>query len=139
MTSARCKARVSWTTGTEQMQDANCIFCRIARGELPSRKVYEDEDVFAFHDINPLSAVHFLIIPKQHVASLMDVGDQDAGVLGKMMVLAPRLAREQGSEDGFRLILNTGRVGRQEVDHVHLHLIGGKEPLGPMLPRPRSA
>jgi histidine triad (HIT) family protein len=126
-------------TGTQQMQDANCIFCRIARGELPSRKVYEDEDILAFHDINPLTAVHFLIIPKQHLASLMDAGEQHADLFGRMMVLAPRLAREQGSEDGFRLILNTGRVGRQEVDHVHLHIIGGKEPLGAMLPRPRSA
>jgi histidine triad (HIT) family protein len=121
------------------MQDTNCIFCRIARGELPSRKVFEDEDVLAFHDINPLAGVHFLIIPKQHVATMMDVGEQHAALLGKMMVLAPKLAREQGSADGFRLILNTGRVGRQEVDHVHLHIIGGKEPLGAMLPRPRGA
>ena len=120
------------------MQDADCIFCRIARGELPSRKVYEDEDVLAFHDINPLAGVHFLIIPKQHIATMMDLDARHAGVLGRMMVLAPRLAREQGSADGFRLILNTGRVGRQEVDHVHLHIIGGKEPLGSMLPRPRS-
>ena len=121
------------------MQDPNCIFCRIARGELPSRKVYEDEDVLAFHDINPLAGVHFLIIPKQHVATMMDVDERHAGVLGKIMVLAPRLAREQGSADGFRLILNTGRVGRQEVDHIHLHIIGGNDPLGPMLPRPRNA
>jgi histidine triad (HIT) family protein len=120
------------------MQDADCIFCRIARGEVPSRKVYEDQDVLAFHDINPLAAVHFLIIPKQHIGSMMDAEEQHAGVFGMMLVLAPRLAREQGSEDGFRLILNTGRVGRQEVDHVHLHIIGGKEPLGPMLPRTRS-
>jgi histidine triad (HIT) family protein len=120
------------------MQDANCIFCRIARGELPSRKVYEDEEILAFHDINPLAGVHFLIIPKQHLATMMDAAAEHAGIFGKMMVLAPRLAREQGSEDGFRLILNTGRVGRQEVDHVHLHVIGGKEPLGPMLSRPRG-
>jgi histidine triad (HIT) family protein len=125
-------------TGTERMQDANCVFCRIARGDLPSRKVYEDDEVLAFHDINPLAGVHFLIIPKQHLSSMMNAAEEHAGVLGKMMVLAPRLAREQGSDDGFRLILNTGRVGRQEVDHVHLHVIGGKEPLGPMLPRPRS-
>ena len=126
-------------TGIQQMQDANCIFCRIARGGLPSRKVYEDEDILAFHDINPLTAVHFLIIPKQHLGSLMDAGEQHAALFGRMMVMAPRLAREQGSEDGFRLILNTGRVGRQEVNHVHLHILGGKEPLGAMLPRPRSA
>jgi histidine triad (HIT) family protein len=120
------------------MQDANCIFCRIARGELPSRKVYEDTEILAFHDINPLTAVHFLIIPKQHLASLMDAREEHAQVFGQMMVLAPRLAKELGSDDGFRLILNTGRVGRQEVDHVHLHVIGGKEPLGSMLPRPKQ-
>jgi len=120
------------------MQDANCIFCRIARGELPARKVYEDADILAFHDINPLAGVHFLMIPKQHLASLMNAADKHVEVFGRMMVLAARLAREQGSEDGFRLIINTGRVGRQEVDHVHLHVIGGKEPLGPMLSRPRG-
>ena len=119
------------------MQDANCIFCRIVRGEIPSRKVYEDEDVLAFHDIHPLAPVHFLIIPKSHVASMMDLEEKDRSVFGKIIVCAPRLAREQGAEDGFRLIVNTGRVGRQEVNHVHLHVIGGGEPLGPMLPRPK--
>jgi histidine triad (HIT) family protein len=119
------------------MQDTNCIFCRIVRGEIPSRKVFEDDDVLAFHDINPLAPVHCLVVPKRHIASMMDLGEQDRGVFGRIMVLAPRLAREQGAKDGFRLIINTGRVGRQEVDHVHLHIIGGGEPLGPMLPRPR--
>ena len=120
------------------MQDANCIFCRIVRGEIPSRKVHEDDDVLAFHDINPLAPVHFLIIPKEHVASMMDLQERHRDVLGGIMLLAPKLARQQGAEDGFRLILNTGRVGRQEVDHVHLHIIGGGEPLGSMLPRPRA-
>ena len=113
------------------MQDANCIFCRIVRGEIPSRKVHEDEDVLAFHDINPLAPVHFLIIPKAHIASMMDAGGRaQRDLFGRIMVLAPKLAREQGAKDGFRLIVNTGRVGRQEVDHVHLHIIGGGEPLG---------
>jgi histidine triad (HIT) family protein len=97
--------------------------------------VHEDDGVLAFHDIHPLAPVHFLIIPKTHVASMMDVGDEHREVFGRMMVLAPKLAREQGARDGFRLIVNTGRVGRQEVGHVHLHVIGGGEPLGPMLPR----
>lgn len=119
------------------MQDPNCIFCRIVRGEIPSRKVYEDADVLAFHDINPLAAVHFMIIPKQHIASMMEVGDEHQPLLGKMMVLAPKLAREQGSPDGFRLIMNTGRIGRQEVAHIHLHVVGGAAQLGAMLPRPR--
>jgi histidine triad (HIT) family protein len=120
------------------MQDANCIFCRIVRGEIPSRKVYEDNEVLAFHDINPLAPVHFLMIPKQHVASMMDLEEGDRDWFGKIMVLVPKLAREQGAEDGFRLIVNTGRVGRQEVQHVHLHIIGGGTPLGAMLPRPRG-
>ena len=119
------------------MQDANCVFCRIVRGEIPSRKIYEDDEVLAFHDIHPLAPVHFLMIPKSHVPSMMDLEERDRDVFGKIMVLAPRLAREQGAPDGFRLIVNTGRVGRQEVDHVHLHIIGGGEPLGLMLPRPR--
>jgi histidine triad (HIT) family protein len=120
------------------MQDPNCIFCRIVQGEIPSRKVHEDEDVLAFHDIHPLAPVHFLIIPKDHIASMMDLEDGQRDLFGKIMVLAPKLAREQGAKDGFRLIVNTGRIGRQEVGHVHLHIVGGGEPLGAMLPRPRS-
>ena len=119
------------------MQDATCIFCRIVRGEIPSRKIYEDDEVLAFHDIHPLAPVHFLMIPKSHVPSMMELGERDRDVFGKIMVLVPKIAREQGAQDGFRLIVNTGRVGRQEVNHVHLHVIGGGEPLGAMLPRPR--
>ena len=85
----------------------NCIFCKIVRGEIPSRKVYEDEDLLAFHDINPVAQVHFMLIPKEHVESLEHVQDRHQMVLGKMMVLAGRLAREQGSPEGFRTIVNT--------------------------------
>jgi len=120
------------------MQDANCIFCRIVRGEIPSRKVYEDDDVLAFHDISPLAPVHFLLVPKAHIASMMDLTDEHRDTLGGIMVLAPKLAQEQGAKDGFRLIVNTGRVGRQEVGHVHVHIIGGGEPLGPMLARAKA-
>jgi histidine triad (HIT) family protein len=116
-------------------QDPNCIFCKIAGGEIPARKVYEDDEVLAFHDINPVAPVHFMLIPKRHVASLYDVSNGDAPVLGKIMTLAPRLARELGAGDGFRTIINTGRVGRQEVMHVHVHVIAGPEPLGPMIVR----
>ena len=77
------------------------------------------------------------MIPKQHIASLEEVGEAQQGVLGRMLVVAPTIAREQGADDGFRVIVNTGRVGRQEVMHLHLHVLGGKEPLGAMLPRPR--
>jgi histidine triad (HIT) family protein len=117
------------------MQDPNCIFCKIVRGEIPSRKVYEDEDVFAFHDINPVAPVHLLMVPRAHVASLAHAQEAHVTALGRIMVLAGRLAAEQGADDGFRLIVNTGRVGRQEVMHVHAHVLGGNEPFGPMLPR----
>jgi histidine triad (HIT) family protein len=117
----------------ETVQD--CIFCRIVRGELPSKKVYEDDDVLAFHDIHPLAPVHFMLVPKRHIASLADATPDDAPVLGKMMALAGRLAREQGSPDGFRTIVNTGRIGRQDVMHLHIHVVGGPNPLGLMLPR----
>jgi len=115
--------------------DPNCLFCKIVRGEIPSRKVYEDADVLAFHDVNPKAPVHFMLIPKRHVATLYDVGEGDTPTLGKIMTLAGRLAREQGADDGFRTIINTGRVGRQEVMHVHVHVLGGPDPLGPMLAR----
>ena len=115
------------------MQD--CIFCKIVRGEIPSKKIYEDDDVFAFHDIHPQAPVHFMLVPKRHIASLADATPDDAGVLGRMMTLAGRLAREQGSPDGFRTIVNTGRIGRQDVMHLHLHILGGTTPLGHMLPR----
>jgi len=87
---------------------ADCLFCKIVRGEIPSRKVYEDADIFAFHDIHPFAPVHFMIIPKQHIASLADCDASHQGILGKLIAAAPRLAREQGSTDGFRLIINTG-------------------------------
>ena len=115
------------------VSDSNCIFCKIARGELPSRKVYEDADVIAFHDIQPVAPVHFMLVPKRHIATLYDAKADDAPVLGKILALAGRLAREQGAGDGFRTIINTGRVGRQDVKHVHVHVIGGPDPLGPMM------
>jgi len=113
----------------------NCIFCKIVRGEIPSKKIYQDDDVIAFHDIRPIAPVHFMVVPTLHVASLAEVTDEHRALLGKIMVVASRLAKEQGCTDGFRTIVNTGRVGGQEVHHLHLHVIGGTEPLGPMLTR----
>jgi histidine triad (HIT) family protein len=112
----------------------DCIFCKIARGEIPSKKVYEDNDVFAFHDIHPAAPVHFMLIPKCHIGSLAEVEDEHRELLGDMMVLVPRLASEQGCSDGFRTIINTGRVGGQEVHHLHIHVIGGRERLPGMIP-----
>ena len=120
------------------MHDPNCIFCKIVRGEIPSRKVYEDEHVLAFHDIHPIAPVHLLIVPREHIASLAQSQARDEPALGRVLGVAGRLAAEQGSDDGFRLIVNTGRVGRQEVMHLHAHILGGKESLGPMLSRTRT-
>ncbi len=113
----------------------DCLFCKIVRGEIPSRKVYEDDDMFAFHDIHPQAPVHFMIVPKEHVDSLSSVGPQHERVLGRMLAIAGRLAREQGSPDGFRTIVNTGRIGHQDVYHLHIHILGGPEPFGRMMPR----
>lgn len=115
----------------------NCIFCKIVRGEIPSKKVYEDTDVLAFHDVHPVAPVHFMLVPKLHIDSLADVEEQHQDLLGKMLLLVSRLAKKQGCTDGFRTVINTGHVGGQEVYHLHIHIIGGKERLPAMVPRPR--
>jgi histidine triad (HIT) family protein len=117
------------------MSDPNCIFCKIVRGEIPCKKLYEDEELLAFHDIQPLAPVHVLIIPKLHVDSLAECDASHRLVLGKMLLLAPKIAREQGATDGFRSIVQTGRVGGQEVYHLHMHVLGGPQKLPPMIPR----
>ena len=114
---------------------SDCLFCKIVRGEIPAGKVYEDDDILAFKDINPARPVHVLVIPKQHIASLASVTEEDVPVLGKMLATANEIAVAQGSPEGFRVIINTGRVGQQEVHHLHLHLVGGPDPVGPMLKR----
>ena len=94
------------------MSEQDCIFCKIVRGEVPSRKVYEDDEILAFHDINPAAPVHFMIIPKKHIASLGDAQEEDREVLGRIMVMSGRLARQHGSTDGFLAVFNTCRIGR---------------------------
>jgi len=116
-----------------------CIFCKIIAGKIPCKKVYEDDDMLAFHDIAPQAPVHFMIIPKLHVDSLATCGPEHAPLLGRMLATAGRLAREQGSPEGFRTIINTGRIGRQDVYHLHIHIIGGPNPLGRMLPAASSS
>jgi len=103
----------------------NCIFCKIVAGQIPSKKIYEDEDVIAFHDIHPIANTHFLIVPKRHVESLLTAEPGDAAILGKLLLLAPQLAREQGLGEGFRTMINTGAKGGQSVFHLHLHVFGG--------------
>jgi histidine triad (HIT) family protein len=114
---------------------SDCIFCKIVRGEVPAKKVYEDGEILAIHDIRPQAPMHFMLMPKKHIDSLADVGEGDTGMLGRLFALSGRLARENGSPEGYRTIVNTGRIGRQEVMHLHVHVIGGPDVLGPMLPR----
>jgi histidine triad (HIT) family protein len=112
--------------------DENCLFCKIIAGKIPSRKVYEDDEIFAFHDIHPWAPVHFLIVPKNHIASLAQVDGTHAELLGRMMVLVPQLALQEGCkpypEGGFRILSNTGAEGGQEVHHMHWHVMGGPRP-----------
>jgi histidine triad (HIT) family protein len=112
--------------------DPSCIFCKIIQGKIPSRKVYEDEEMLVFHDIHPWAPVHFLMIPKVHLASMAQVGPEHEALLGRMMSLAPKLALQEGCrpypEGGFRVVINTGDEGGQEVRHLHVHVIGGPRP-----------
>lgn len=105
----------------------NCLFCKIIAGEIPSQKVYEDDHVLAFRDIDPKAPVHVLIIPKKHFGSVMDLGDADAEYLEAMTHAAQEIARKEGlDETGFRLVINTGEGGGQTVPHLHMHLLGGR-------------
>jgi histidine triad (HIT) family protein len=104
---------------------SDCLFCKIIRAEIPCRKVYEDDEVLAFHDINPVAPVHFMLVPKLHLDSLAQAKQEHAALLGEMLLLAPRLAKEQGLDNGFRTVINTGRGGGQEIFHLHVHVIGG--------------
>ena len=108
----------------------DCIFCKIIAGKIPANKVFEDDDILAFHDLHPAAPVHFLIVPKLHIENLYDGDLKHQVVLGKILGMAGELARLEGATDGFRVVINTGRVGRQEVYHLHAHVIGGPVPLG---------
>lgn len=103
----------------------DCIFCKIAKGEIPCKKIYEDSDLIAFHDINPAAPVHFLMVPKEHITSLEHAHAKHEMLLGRMLLLAPQLAKEQGLNDGFKTVINTGKAGGQVVMHLHLHVLGG--------------
>jgi histidine triad (HIT) family protein len=103
----------------------NCLFCKIERGEIPADIVYQDENVVVFKDIAPKAKVHLLVIPRKHIDGLNDLLPEDQELVGKMMLLLPQLAKEQGLDTGFRTIINTGKGGGQEVFHLHIHLLGG--------------
>jgi histidine triad (HIT) family protein len=108
---------------------SDCIFCKIVAGEIPGKKIYEDEEILAFHDIHPIARVHFMLIPKAHVDSLAHCDANHEHILGRMLLLAPKLALEQGLGEGFRTMINTGRGGGQEVFHLHVHVFGGGDRL----------
>jgi len=105
---------------------ADCLFCKIIAGDIPSSKVYEDEQILVFKDINPQADVHLLVIPKIHIESLDQLTSDHHDLIATMMLKLPELARSQGLEDGFRTIINTGPGGGQEVGHLHIHILGGK-------------
>jgi histidine triad (HIT) family protein len=110
----------------------DCIFCKIVKGEIPSKKIYEDDEFLAFHDITPQAPVHFLIIPKRHIRNIMETESPDAGLLGRLLLKAQELAREQGcSEKGARFVINCKSDGGQTVDHLHCHVLGGRSLLWP--------
>jgi len=108
--------------------DPNCLFCKIVAGQIPAKKVYEDDELLVFHDIHPWASTHVLVIPKIHIATHADVLPEHEALLGKMLMLAPKLMKDLGVTGGFRSQINTGRDGGQEVYHLHLHVVGGPRP-----------
>ncbi|MDA9210644.1 histidine triad nucleotide-binding protein [Methylophilaceae bacterium] len=106
----------------------NCLFCKISQKEIPSTIIYEDEEMLAFKDINPIDKVHFLIIPKEHIVNLMECNLDHQNILSKMLLLAPKLAKESNLK-GFRVMINSGKSGGQEVFHIHFHVFGGSKKL----------
>jgi histidine triad (HIT) family protein len=107
--------------------DGDCPFCRIIAGQIPSRRVHEDDQLIAFHDIEPRAPVHILLVPRRHIASALELTEVDGPLLGRLFAVAAEIARAQGlAERGYRLVSNVGSWGGQTVDHLHLHLMGGR-------------
>ena len=111
--------------------DMSCLFCRILDGSIPSTAVFQDDQCYAFADINPQAPVHLLIVPRRHVGSLAETSPNDATLLGHLMVVSAQLARDMGLGSGYRAVINTGSDGGQTVDHLHVHLLGGRPLLWP--------
>ena len=106
----------------------DCIFCKIVRGEIPSNKVYEDDEILAFKDINPLAPIHILVIPKKHITSTNDIQPEDEKMIGKIFLTIKEIAKKEGfAEEGYRVVNNCGENGGQEVKHLHFHILGGKK------------
>ena len=105
----------------------DCLFCKIIKGDIPSNKVYEDEEILAFKDINPLAPVHILVIPKKHIGSANEITEEDEQLIGKIFVVIKKLAKEFKLENGYRIVNNCGEDGGQAVKHLHFHLLGGRK------------
>ena len=106
----------------------DCIFCKIIKGEIPSNKVYEDEDIIAFHDINPEAPIHILVVPKKHISMLTDLNKEDETLIGKIFTTINLIAEKEGFKDeGYRVIANCGKDSGQEVMHIHFHVLAGKK------------
>jgi histidine triad (HIT) family protein len=106
---------------------SDCIFCKIIAGEIPGKKIFEDAEMLAFHDINPMAPVHFLVIPRKHIKSLMDIEADDTALVGSLLDKAQTLAKQLGCEEkGARFVINTKADGGQTVDHLHIHVLGGR-------------
>jgi histidine triad (HIT) family protein len=105
----------------------DCLFCKIIAGQIPSQKVYEDEKAYAFHDINGQAPTHILVVPKKHIRGLKEAKEEDAELLGYCQIVAAKIARERGIEDGYRTVYNVGARAGQSVLHLHLHLLGGRD------------
>ena len=120
--------------------DPDCLFCKIIAGKITSKKLYEDDDCLAFNDIAPAAPIHFLMIPKKHIAMLAEVTLEDTKLLGKMMVLAPKIALQAGARSGkaggFKVLINNGADGGQEVYHMHMHVLAGPRPWKSVVPAP---
>ena len=120
--------------------DPDCLFCKIIAGTIPSKKLYEDDDCLAFNDIAPAAPIHFLMIPKKHIAMLAEVTLEDTELLGKMMVLVPKIALQAGARSGkaggFKVLINNGADGGQEVYHMHMHVLAGPRPWKSVVPAP---
>ncbi|MBO4880418.1 MAG: histidine triad nucleotide-binding protein [Firmicutes bacterium] len=110
---------------------SDCLFCKIVDGEIPSNKVYEDDEILAFNDVAPQAPVHFLIVPKKHMESLDDTTDEDAALLAHIMLKIKDIAKELGLENGYRVVINTGEDGMQSVKHLHVHVLGKRRLLWP--------
>ena len=117
----------------------DCIFCKIINGEVPSEKVYENDSVYAFEDINPVSPVHVLVIPKLHVKNINELTQENSKVMSEVFLAVKEVAKIKGLEKGYRVIINNDKAGGQVVWHLHIHVLGGKDSMGPMILRTSSA